>query len=195
MIDWYTAIDLDGTVINLCREWLRAYNRDYNDNLVPSQIKDWNIHKFVKPTCGKRIYEYLENPALYNEASIIRGARKAINDIRKFSKIMFVTDSTEGHKGRKLKWLEDKNLIMNGDEYIEIKNKSQIPALFLIDDYDVNIRNFSGYKGIGTGILFKQYWNAKYCNEFPTCFDGWARIPEYIKSWSPVALKTVEYHV
>lgn len=48
------GIDLDNVLNNLNQEWIKLYNNDYDDNLAIEDIKDWNLHKYVK--CGKGIY-------------------------------------------------------------------------------------------------------------------------------------------
>ena len=37
------AVDVDDTCVVLVGTWLDRYNQDYNDNLKPEDITDWNI--------------------------------------------------------------------------------------------------------------------------------------------------------
>jgi len=66
------AVDVDGVIVDLVTPWLRRYNLDYNDDLTPESIQDWEVDKFVKIECGERIYKYIENPDIYYEALPIK---------------------------------------------------------------------------------------------------------------------------
>ena len=126
------AMDVDGTVADLISVWLSWYNRDYNDSLYPSNITDWEIHKFVKPFSD--IYKYLEMPEIYDYVKPYPGALDFVNAIRKDYAIIWVTHATEGHTGRKRDWLREHGFLGLYDYYIETKDKSDIPADLLFDD-------------------------------------------------------------
>ena len=51
-------LDVDDVVLNLVPNWLKLYNRDFNDNLTKEQITEWNITKFIKPEAKYSIYQY-----------------------------------------------------------------------------------------------------------------------------------------
>jgi 5'-nucleotidase len=137
--------------------WLIKYNRDYNDNLTLNNITDWNIDQFTKPECGKKIYQYIENPDIYDTVMPILGATTVVRRIRDLGyRIVYVTHSTKGHAGRKFDWLTEYEMISNSDDYIECKDKSLVKTHYLVDDYPVNIASFSGI-----GVLFNQPYNRK----------------------------------
>ena len=50
------GVDCDDVVISLVPTWLSLYNKDYNDNLTPEQITDWDVGLFVKPECDNKIF-------------------------------------------------------------------------------------------------------------------------------------------
>jgi 5'(3')-deoxyribonucleotidase len=60
------AFDQDQVLADLLTEWVSRYNTEYNDNLRPEDIKNWNWHNLVKPECGKKIYNHTppESPCL-----------------------------------------------------------------------------------------------------------------------------------
>ena len=164
------AIDFDGVCGDLLTVWLMKYNKDYSDNLTPNDITDWNIHQFTKPECGLKIYDYIENPDIYDTVMPILGATTVVRRIRNLGyRIIYVTNSTNGTSGRKFKWLKEYEMISDLDDYIECKDKSLIKADYLVDDYPLNITSFSG-----TGILFSQPYNARSWNT-PRCND-WGEV-------------------
>ena len=56
------AFDIDGVLADLHTAWLDEYNKDFDDNLTISYITQWEMDKFVKPECGKKIFNYLKRP-------------------------------------------------------------------------------------------------------------------------------------
>lgn len=153
-----TAIDVDSTVAWLGKAWLGRYNKDYNDNLTDENILSWDTHLYVKPECGKKIYQYLEDPTLYDEVEVIPYALEAINEMKKSSRIIYVTNSTVGASGAKYNWLVKHGFLTTQDDYVECKDKSLILATVLIDDNIENLKKFEQFS-YQTGILYTQPWN------------------------------------
>lgn len=161
------AVDVDGVVADLQKEWLRRYNEDYNDNFPADKWIIWDIHRLIKPKCGIKIYEYLEDPTIYDNVEPIEGALEAIEKLSNFFRIIFVTNSTLGASGAKYNWLNKYKFIYKLDDYIECKDKSLVRANWLIDDRMENLLGFCGKK-----ILYTQPWNIH---------SGWEGFK--IKSW------------
>ena len=161
MINETLALDIDAVLADLQTEWLYRYNLDYKDNLKAEQILSWGMDEYVKPECGKRIYDYLLDDNLYTNVNPIPGALQAVNKMRDlFTRVIFCTMSPFPKMGRKFQWLIDNKFFEYynyGDpemDYIETRDKSLINADYLIDDYFVNLANFQRY-----GIIFTQPWN------------------------------------
>jgi len=148
------AIDVDGTVAALDIEWIRRYNRDYNDNMTVEQWTEWDIHKLIKPECGLKIYEYIEDPTIYDDVLPIPFSQVAVGEIKKISRVIFVTNSTVGASGAKYNWLKRYGFLNDLKDYVECKDKSLIRASHLIDDRVENLEDFSGI-----GLLYQQPWN------------------------------------
>lgn len=147
--------DVDGTVLDLMTQWLFLYNNDFKDSLSPSDIKQWDTHLFVKPECGEKIYDYIENPKIYFNAKQIKGSLNGINKLKKNGyKVVFVTAATLGTVGIKFNWLRNNGFINSIKEYAEIKDKSILSSNGILIDGFHNIETFEG-----KGILFDQYWN------------------------------------
>lgn len=153
------AIDVDGVVADLHTEWLAKYNRDYGDTMKVDQITDWEIHKLVKPECGKRIYQYIDDPYIYDTVKPIPRARYSVRMLGEMGfSVIFVTTVTKNTRGRKLQWLIDHEFVQEynaNDRYIETDNKGIVKFDLLLDDKPENIEFCPG-----RGILFSRPWNA-----------------------------------
>lgn len=149
------AIDVDGTIADLLPEWLGRYNASYDDNLTEDKIIRWGIHEFVKPECGDNIYEWLKDPALYDNVQPYPGAIEGIKKI-KFAghRVIYPTVTPIETPGVKYEWLKRYGLIDNMRDYIEVTDKSLIAANFLVDDRPENLDFFKGIK-----ILVLRPWN------------------------------------
>lgn len=147
------AVDVDEVVASLIPAWLNAYNGDYNDSLTSDEIISWSIHDFVKPSCGRKIYEYL-TPQLYDVVEPVAGALEGILKLRELGhRVLFVTSTPQGCEGAKLAWLKRHGFLSDGGlygdgrvypDYIDCSDKNLIKADLLIDDRIENVLGFSG---------------------------------------------------
>lgn len=152
------AVDIDEVCANLIGEWIRLYNNDYNDNLKESDITDWDISKFVKPECGKKIYSYIKMRSIYDNVYPINGAKEGIKKLKNLGYRTFYATSTPIETaGVKYAWLKKNGFEVSQEDYMEVGDKSLIHASYLIDDRFENISKFKG-----KGILFNSPWNKKY---------------------------------
>lgn len=163
-------IDVDGVVADLMTPWLAWYNLNWDDDLTRNEITTWNFHDHVKSECGIRIYEYLSDPAIYDEVSVIPGALSAVKAIEEFispvgGKVVFVTSTRPAQAYRKFEWLAyhgflSDTSIKSQRRYIEMHDKSlldpgELPDQnILIDDGPDNVLGFKGHS-----IVFDQPWN------------------------------------
>lgn len=173
------AVDVDGVCADIHTEWLRLYNRDYNDTLAIQNITDWDMTKFVKSECGIKIYEYLEDPTLYDNILPLPDARRRIGTLKAFGyRVIYATASPVKSYGRKFEWLKQYDFIQNGNDYIETKDKGLIKADILIDDYPENFNSFVGRK-----IIFSRPWNLH--DNRPDCFrvDTWNGVVNLCQDW------------
>jgi 5'-nucleotidase len=149
------AADVDGFLANLHVPWYGRYNKDYDDNLQVDTVTEWGVHKFVKPECGTKIYEYLDDPTLYDDVLPYCGALETITALKNFGhRVIYATASPAKSYGRKFDWLKQYGFITDQKDYIETRDKSLVRADILIDDYQGNLDVFVGRK-----ILFGQPWN------------------------------------
>ena len=76
------AVDVDDVTLDLVGTWLQKYNKDYKDNLTKNQILEWNVQKFVKPECGAKIFDYIENPKIYGDMPPLKGAIEGVRFLK-----------------------------------------------------------------------------------------------------------------
>jgi len=152
--------DVDGVPADLSTAWLARYNKDYNDNVQSSDIKEWGMHKFLKPECGVKFYDYLEDPTLYDEVlPFDNGCLEFCNNMRSVGwRIVFATVIVIGSAGAKFNWLVRHKYLEDGqlEDYVEMKDKNLLrgAADILIDDGLHNTKSW--YESGGTPILFQQ---------------------------------------
>lgn len=153
------AVDVDDVCLDLVHgSWLPRYNWDYNDNLHSSDITDWYMDKFVKPECGKKLYDYLKDPRIFLKAPVVTDALWGVRQLRNNGhRVIFVTASDV--ENAKFRWLVNHKFLFDDDidDYVVAHDKSLILADVLIDDNPKNVTMFTG-----RGILFLRPWNERY---------------------------------
>lgn len=143
-------VDVDGVLSDLYVEWLKRYNKDFNDTLMPSDLKIWGLDKLVKPECGKKIFSYLDQPDLYDNIQVIEDSLEGINWIRnKGYRVLFVSSGVGGAFA-KFNWLTRNKFNPGkwGEDFINAQDKFLIKGLLLIDDRDKNIIDYRSSKSI-----------------------------------------------
>lgn len=176
------ACDIDGVLADIHQIWLDRYNVDYSDHLTVDRITEWDMSRFVKPECGKKIYDYLDDPSLYDEMPPIEGALEGVLELRRAGhRVVFVTSSVNGASGRKLRWLQDWGFFetrrKSEPDYVECTDKSLIRADVLIDDYHGNLAVFHGER-----IQFLQPWNANKSVDGAWIACNWREIPQIVEN-------------
>lgn len=156
-------VDVDGVVCDLHTTWLARYNADYHDTLTLQAFDAWDAwHKVVKPECGNRIYDYL-NENLYSlETPEIAGAREGLERLRRAGDtITFVTSCVSpGMFDPKVEWLRMTGIMYAPDGLIAVlgnTSKLLVVGDVLIDDRAETVQEFA-YNG-RAAILFSQPWN------------------------------------
>lgn len=168
----YALIDIDDTLSDTIKVWIRRYNAKYKDHLKVNQILDWNLAQYT--VCGDKIYDFLKSKSLYNYVKPLPYALEGLEKFRtlKFN-IVFVTGGTPEASVYKYKWLKDNGFWKNGDHYVQTASKYLIRGDILIDDNYENVSKFLGYS-----LLINAPWNLKY--EYKNRMNGWKEIIENI---------------
>ena len=142
------AYDMDETLFDLMNPWLDLYNNDYDDNITRSDIKGWSVHMWVKPECGKKIYEYLAMPGLFEEMRPFDGIVESLERHHAFGdRIVLVSSvpiSAPNSYGEKLYSVKKNFPFLPDDCMIACHRKELINADFLVDDGGHNLIDFPG---------------------------------------------------
>jgi len=164
------AVDVDDVTFDLVGALIKRYNAEYNDKLKKEDITSWYLAQFVKEECGEKIYEYFQDPSIYNDIEIIENAWAGVKALEMLgNRVVFATHSSIGASGAKYEKLLRLGFLDRQEDYIEAKDKSLIRADYLIDDKPTNVENFKG-----VGIAFSQPWNKNL--NFKVRVDNWENI-------------------
>lgn len=186
------ACDADGITCDLHVEWLRRYNRDYDDTFSYEKWTKWNVHELVKPECGKKIYDYLRDPDLYDYVQPVEGSLDGVAAIREMGhEVFFVTANAFGMTDQKARWFirhgfcKDSGNMLPAD-YVPMLNKNYLDAYLLIDDGGHNVRDWIE-KRSRPAIMLDRPWNAHMLDDVHSAF--WMRCFR-ARDW-----KGIVYHV
>ena len=173
-------VDIDGVCADLHTEWYRLYNLDYQDNLVAENVKSWDIHSYVKSECGRKIYNYLRSPTLYQGVKPIEGALEHIRWLKENGwRIVYVSSAVIGSLDQKARWLAEHGFIPEGKRHLPdvifAYDKDLIRGQALIDDAPHNIETFPGM-----GIVMDYPWNQTIKRKHYR-IHGWKELPPLLE--------------
>ena len=158
------TFDLDGTLGDLLTPWLKRYNKDFNDNLTPEDITDWNIHNFVKPEAKQKIYDYLKTGEIYDDVEPYPYMQSAVKNYTERKDTIAVCTATSNKAPvieAKCKWLKKHFPLIPESNYIFTNNKGLIFSHVFYDDYAKNLYAYKESNPDGVAILVKQPHNHK----------------------------------
>lgn len=174
-------LDLDDTINTLVPTWINLYNQDYNDNLQLEDIKTWDIQKYVKPTCGMKIYDYVKNPKLFENLDIQPNAQRVIEWLHEYFEIFVVTAFKPEVVIAKTKWILEKLPFINPEHICFVNKKGLLKADYIIDDAPHNLKDFKNTNPLGLPIIFNMPWNRTLKNKFPRV-SNWLEIEQFFKN-------------
>lgn len=174
------AIDLDDTLNTLVDNWIRLYNKDYDDNLKKENITNWDIASFTKPECGKKLFDYTLQPNFFKSLGIKPHAKEVTKWLSEYLNLYIVTAYHPKTCLDKAEWLEEHFPHIPQKNIVFCNNKGLIKADFMIDDGGHNITDFYNTNKSSTPIVFDAPWNRYLGNQFVRAMD-WLEIKEIIK--------------
>jgi len=149
-------VDVDDTCNNLIEKWIGIYNETYNDNLPYQNVSTWDITKYVKPECGKKIYELLGTPDLFLDmVEPPEHCVEVLTLLSQYYEIYFVTNCYDDNVCNQKReylikyfpWIDQNHIITCKDKLTKLKeNKLLEKASYMIDDYEENLKPFKGIK-------------------------------------------------
>ena len=167
-------VDVDDVCALLSPVWLGKYNKDFDDNLTEDKIHDWGTWKYVKHECGRKIYDYLLDPHLYDTVLPRDGSLEGVKSLRAMGlRVVFATSTPIETAGRKFYWLEEHGYQPNIQDYVEISDKSLLNGDYIFDDGFHNVEHF-----VRRGILLTRPWNEQY--KWGTRVNNWNQLIHYI---------------
>jgi 5'-nucleotidase len=144
------ALDVDEVLANLMSEWLRRYNHEYDDTLIPEDITGWDISAHTK--CPDKFHQYLYAPNLYKHVTPLLGTRPTVDAIRAAGhRVVFATSCTQGSEADKLAWLRRWGFAPHATlkdamrDFYPCSDKSVIRADALFDDGVHNVEAFPSH--------------------------------------------------
>lgn len=170
-------VDVDSTVLDLMNEetgWIGWYNRNWNDDKKLADFTCYDVTKIVKPECGVKMYEFLEDPTIYQTIPPIPGAVDGVQKLRNSGHhIIYATFTPKGTEGAKGNALERLGLLQSGDDYIEFWSRKGLSKKYLNGDILIDDKYENCVDFYGIGYLFTQPWNEIYGESYPYRVHGW----------------------
>lgn len=135
-------IDMDSVICDLMGEWHKRYNNDYNDSLSVENLKCWYSEKYVKPECGEKIYDYLDQPGLFLSLKPLPNAVEVLKRLNQKYEILIVSSSRTYAYTEKEKWVKTYLPFISIKNLIFSHRKEMIYGDLLFDDAPHNLKAF-----------------------------------------------------
>lgn len=166
------AIDLDDTLNKLIKKWVEVYNERYNDNIKLSDIKCWDIWKYVK--CGKEIYDILKAPGFFYGLEVQEYSQEVVEYLSEYFDIFPVTAYHPEVVVDKYRWIQENFPVIPKENIVFCTSKQIIKTDFMIDDGPHNLETFTGQS-----LLMDAHHNQNE-TRFPR-YRNWLEIQNYFK--------------
>lgn len=193
-------IDLDGIVVDLLSEWLKAYNAEYGDSLTKDDVKSWDMHENVKKECGFKIYNFIDIDECYTDLPPLPGAVEGIRAIREMGHDPVIVSASSKNPlsaARKIAWCA-KYLKMKRKDVIISSRKELVAGDILIDDSPVNIAAYkTRWPRTPVATIAYPYNEKSPVVRFPdhnNTEQAWAGIVQYVKDLGEVAVEVPRYN-
>ena len=181
--------DMDGVLVDLMAGWLHAYNRDYNDTLGKDKILSWELHHYVKPECGQKIYNYLSQPNFFFGLAPLPGALEGLTKLKEAGHDIVICTAPGGAESAtdKIYWLQKYLPWINIKDVIIAHRKDLVKADILIDDSPINLVSYRDAFPRAVTITFDYPYNQKTVVDFrahntPSGEMGWESVVGYVKN-------------
>ncbi|PWK11334.1 5' nucleotidase, NT5C type [Tumebacillus permanentifrigoris] len=135
-------IDMDSVICDLMTEWHRRYNEQYDDDLCVAKLQCWQTEKYVKPECGMKVYDFLDEPGLFLNLLPLPDAVEVLERLSHAYEILLVTSSRTHAYTEKEQWVERRLPFIGKHNLIFAHRKEMIRGDLLFDDAPHNLLSF-----------------------------------------------------
>lgn len=139
--------DMDEVIVQLMKSWLALYNRDYDDDKQPWDMIGWNVERWVKPECGKKMYDYLSLPNFFFDLEPYDGAVEGMRELHAKHDLFILTatplEATRGLND-KMRWVKHHLPFFETNRIISCHHKQLLNGDILLDDGAHNLADFRG---------------------------------------------------
>ncbi len=140
-------MDVDDVIADLTGEWLRRYNLRTGDNVLPEDIKSWDIAEFCTKMSKEEFFKILKEPDFYDHVLPIVGARKMIYELlARGHRVVYISSCVGNTVGDKKNWLVRYGLLTPKNkhrDFIAANDKSLVTGVdMLFDDRPHNVETF-----------------------------------------------------
>lgn len=160
------AIDLDETVVEFLRGFVKFYNKNYNAHINIDDFKEYSIaHTLLvgKEESVRLRREYAETE-FFDEMELLEGAKESINELSKNNEIIFITAREGFHHDKTRSFIMKNfpyaNVLFSGDYHGGNKNKDELCKDLKVDVLIEDSENSGKYAEAGIKvILLDKSWN------------------------------------
>jgi 5'(3')-deoxyribonucleotidase len=177
MTKFVILCDLDDIVVSLLDKWLDDYNWDHTDTLGVKDIHNFDMSKVVKKSCGKKIYNYINEDGYFTKLKPIDGAIESLKILhREGHEIIIVSSpsaSPESYRD-KIIWCDKYLPFISRENIILTKKKYLIKGDILIDDSTENIRLYRKHWPLSTILSIAYPHNKDAEQHADMIFNDWS---------------------
>lgn len=132
-------VDIDGILNTLDTTVLEVYNEDSGDNLLPTDVTEYHIEKFVKPEYRENFKNYFLDKRVWQRIKVVKYACEVLNKLwDEGYNLIFVTKTECENMVKKRNWLNRNFPFMGADNIrkrlYSAPKKQLIRADIAIDD-------------------------------------------------------------
>ena len=138
------AVDLDSTLNNLDEVWILGdYNQLYQDNLTAEDMVTWDTHKYVKPECGRNVYDILAAPGYFRNLGLKDAwTKESFQWLYENFDVYIVSSCHPDTVTDKVAWVTNHFPFFDTKRFITCHHKGLINTDLLIDDGPHNVVEF-----------------------------------------------------
>lgn len=171
-------VDMDSVICDLMTKWHKRYNEDYHDDLSVDKLKCWQTEKYVKPECGTKIYDYLDEPGLFLHLEPIKDSLEVLERLHQTFQIFICTSSQTYAYTEKEKWVEKYLPFLGREQMIFAHKKYMIRGDLLFDDAPHHLEAFRETKR--TAVAMDYPYNRSV--NVPRV-KNWLEFEEFVMEW------------